>query len=101
MPTRPEVRDAQRTIASLDAAYSRAEAAHGLALNRRAEVIAEQDQLVDRARSATERAVAEMAHQLSPELTAHLLGLDLSSVRRHARNYPESETSAPTQRGRR
>ena len=43
MPLRPEVRDAQRTLATLDAAHRRAVARLNQALARRAELIAEQD----------------------------------------------------------
>jgi hypothetical protein len=58
------------------------------ALARRAEVIADQDHLVSVARGALERAVADMAHQLSAELAAQLLGLGPGEVRRLAKAYP-------------
>jgi hypothetical protein len=57
-------------------------------VGRRAEVIADQDHLVSVAQAALERAVADMALQLSAELAAQLLGLRPVEVRRLAKAYP-------------
>lgn len=82
MPVRPEVRDTQRVLAALDAAHARAAAALDAALARRNEVVAEHDRHVAAARAALDAAVADMAEQISVELTAQLLGLDPAMVRR-------------------
>ena len=88
MPVRPEVREAQRTIAALDAAHRNATTRLDQVLARRAEVLAEQDRLAASAQAAVERSVAEMANQLSAELAAQLLGLELIEVRRIAKGDP-------------
>jgi hypothetical protein len=88
MSIRPQVRQAQRAIAALDAAHRQAAARLEEALARRAEVIADQDHLVSVAQAASGRAVADMAPQLSAELGAQLLGLEPAEVRRLAKAYP-------------
>jgi hypothetical protein len=88
MPVRSEVRQAQRTIASLDAAHRQAAGRLDQALARRAEAIAEQDHLVSMAKGALDRAVADMANGVSAELAAQLFGLGLAEVRRLAKAYP-------------
>ena len=82
MPLRPEVRDAQRTLATLDAAHRRAVARLNQALARRAELIAEQDRYVVATQAEVDKAVVAMASEVSVELTAHLLDLDAADVRR-------------------
>jgi hypothetical protein len=82
MPLRPEVRDAQRTLATLDAAHRRAVARLNQVLARRAELIAEQDRHVAAAQAEVDNAVVDMANEVSVELTAHLLDLDVADVRR-------------------
>ena len=84
MPVRPEVRHAQRTIATLDVAHRQAADRFDQVLARRAEAVADQDHHVSLAQAAVERAVADMSHQLSAELEARLLGLALAEVRRLA-----------------
>jgi len=96
MPVRPEVREAQRTIAALDAAHRHAANRLEDALARRAEVVAEQGQLVAMARADLDRAVAAMANQVSAELAAQLLGLELADVRRLAKLYPFVATDSPS-----
>jgi hypothetical protein len=88
MPVRSEVRQAQRTIASLDAAHRQAAGRLDQALARRAEAIGEQDHLVSLAQGALDRAVADMANGVSAELAAQLFGLGLAEVRRVAKAYP-------------
>jgi hypothetical protein len=88
MPVRSEVRQAQRTIASLDAAHRQAAGRLDQALAHRAEAIAEQDHLVSMAQGALDRAVADMANGVSAELAAQLFGLGLAEVRRLAKAYP-------------
>ncbi len=64
----------------------------GGALARRAETVAEQDQLVAMAQDALDRAVAAMANQVSAEFAAQLLGVELAEVRRLAKLYPPVAT---------
>ena len=52
MPVRPEVREAQRLLAALDAAHAHALGRLAQAVERRAEVLAEQDRLVASAQEA-------------------------------------------------
>jgi hypothetical protein len=82
MPVRPELSAAQRALAILDAAHARAASTLERALVRRAEVVSEQDRQVAAAQAAVDRAVAEMAHRVSVELTAQLLGRSVNEVRR-------------------
>jgi hypothetical protein len=82
MPLRPEVRDAQRTLATLDAAHRRAVARLNQVLARRADLISEQDRHVAAAQAQVDKAVVAMASEVSVELTAHLLDLDAADVRR-------------------
>jgi hypothetical protein len=81
MPLRPEVRDAQRTLAALDAAHSRAVTRLNRALAHRADVVAELDRQVTVAQASVREAVVAMAHEVSLELTAHVLDLDVTEVR--------------------
>ena len=82
MPSRPQVRNAQRTLAALDAAHSRAVARLDQALARRAELVAEQDRHVARAQVCVDQAVVAMANEVSADLAAQLLDLPVSAVRR-------------------
>ena len=88
MAVRDEVRDAQRALATLDTAHRRALARLDQALARRAQVLAEADRQVAVARGAVEAAIADMARQVSADLTAAVLGLDVAEVRRLARSAP-------------
>jgi hypothetical protein len=91
MPIRREVRDTQRTIASLDAAHARAIALLDGAVARRTEIVADQDRRVAAAQSEVERAVADMSNQISIELTAQLLGLDPAVVRHYNKTHPAAD----------
>jgi hypothetical protein len=82
MPLRPEVRDAQRTLATLDAAHRRAVARLNQVLARRTELIAQQNDYVATAQTEVDEAVVAMASEVSVELTAHLLDVDAADVRR-------------------
>jgi hypothetical protein len=82
MPTRPEVRDTQRTLAALDAAHAKAAAALEQAVERRKAAVAAHDRRVAAAHAGVDQAVAIMAEQVSVELTAQLLGMDVATVRR-------------------
>lgn len=93
MPVRDEVRNAQRALATLDAAHGRAVARLDQALARRGEVMAEQDRQVAAAQAGVEAAIAEMARQLSPDLAAIVLGLDVAEVRRVAKSCPPATTN--------
>ena len=96
MPVRSEVREAQRLLAALDAAHAHATRRLAQAVGRRAEVPADQDRLVAAAQGALERAVADMANQVSAELAAQLCGFELAEVRRLAKAYPSSPGSPPS-----
>ena len=93
MPVRDEVRNAQRALAALDAAHSRAVVRLDQALVRRGEVMAEQDRLVAAAKAGVEAAIADMARQLSADLAAIVLGLDVAEVRRVAKSCPPATTN--------
>ena len=99
MPVRPEVREAQRLLAALDTAHAHAVGRLAQVVERRAEVLAEQDRLVATAQDALEQAVADMANQLSAELAAQLFELDLAEVRRLAKAHP-SLPGSPASPGR-
>lgn len=99
MPLRPEVRDAQRTLAALDAAHSRAVGRLNQVLARRAELIAEQDRQVAAAQTEVDQAVAAMAGEVSIELTAHLLELDVADVRRLVKAHAATKTSGQESNG--
>jgi hypothetical protein len=90
MPVRPELSAAQRALAVLQAAHARAARALERALTRRAEVVSEQDRQVAAAQAAVDQAVAEMAHRVSVELTAQLLGLSVNEVRRLAKAHAQA-----------
>jgi hypothetical protein len=99
MPLRPEVREAQRTLASLDAAHRRAVARLNQTLGRRAELIAEQDRDVAAAQAEVDKAVVAMANEVSAELTAHLLDLDAADVRRLVKARSAVGTHRPKANG--
>ncbi len=94
MPVRPEVRDTQRTLAALDAAHARAIASLDQAVARRAEALANHDRQVVAAQAAVDDAVADMAGRISVELTAQLLGVYPTSVRRRVKAHRRSGPSA-------
>ena len=93
MAVRDEVRDAQRALATLDAAHRRAVARLDQALARRTDVLAEADRQVAAAQGAVEAAIADMARQVSADLTATVLGLDVAEVRRLAKSCPTATTN--------
>jgi hypothetical protein len=99
MPLRPEVRDAQRTLATLDAAHRRAVARLNQTLARRAESFAEQDRHVAAAQAEVDKAVVAMAGEVSAELTAHLLDLDVADVRRLLKARSAAGTHRPKANG--
>jgi predicted urease superfamily metal-dependent hydrolase len=95
MPLRPEVRDAQRTLATLDATHRRAVDRLNQALGRRSELIAEQDRHVASAQTEVDKAVVAMASEVSVELTAHLLDLEVADVRRLVKARSAAGTHRP------
>jgi len=88
MVIRDEVRDAQRALAALDAARSRAVGRLDQAVARRAEVLADADRQVAAARAGVEVAIAEMARQVGVDLAAALAGVEPAEVRRLAKTCP-------------
>jgi hypothetical protein len=99
MPLRPEVRDAQRTLATLDGAHRRAVARLNQVVARRAELITEQDRHVAAAQAKVDKAVVAMASEVSVELTAHLLDLDVADVRRLVKAGSAARTDQPNASG--
>jgi len=85
MAVRDTVRDAQRRLAALDGAYTRAVTNFDRTNARRAEVLAEHDGLVAIAQAEVERTVAAMAAEIGADLTATLFGLDAGHVRHLAK----------------
>jgi hypothetical protein len=85
MSVRDAVRDAQRRLAALDATYNRAVATLEKTIRHRNDVLAQQDRVVANAESDVRRAVAEMVTEFGTELTATVLGLETTEVRRLAR----------------
>jgi hypothetical protein len=81
MAVRDTVRDAQRRLAALDGAYTRAITNFDRTSARRTEVLAEHDNLVATAQAEVEQTVAAMAAEIGADLTASLLGLDAAHVR--------------------
>lgn len=94
MAVRDEIRDAQRALATLDAAHRRSVAHLDQTLARRGEVLAEQDRQVAAARAGVEAAIADMARQVSVDLTAVVLGLDVAEVRRLVKSCPPATANA-------
>jgi hypothetical protein len=87
MPSTTEaIKDYQRRLARLAGAHAKAvnklEAEQAI----RAELLAEHDRRVEEAGIEVRRAIAAMALEVGPELTASVLGLDPRVVRRLARN---------------
>ena len=93
MAVRDEVRDAQRALATLDAAHRRAVARLEQALARRGQALTEADLQVAAAQAGVEAAIADMARQVSADLTAAVLGLDVTEVRRLAKSCPTATTN--------
>jgi hypothetical protein len=85
MAVRDTVRDAQRRLAALDGAYTRAVTNFDRTSARRAEMLAEHDSLVAIAQGEVERTVAAMSAEIGADLTATLLGLDAGHVRHLAK----------------
>ena len=93
MVIRDEVRDAQRALAALDAAHSRAVARLDDTVARRAEVLADADHQVADARTGVDAAVAGMARKVGVDLTATVLGVEVAEVRRLAKSPAAAETN--------
>ena len=81
-PTREAVKDYQQRLARLAAAHGKAHVRLASAVAKRAEVVAEQDQQVAEAEALVRQTVIDMAAGVGAELTAGVLGLDVSDVRR-------------------
>jgi hypothetical protein len=82
MATRGTVKDLQRLIAKLDAAYNSAQMQLEATRLRRADVLAVQDAAVSDAERTVDEAVAAMVSEIGPELAGNLLGRDVSEIRR-------------------
>ena len=91
MAVRDAVREAQRALAACDGAYVRAVGALERARDRRDEVVAAADREVAAAQAGVDRAVAEMAGQLTCELAARVLGLPVGEVRRAVKASSEGD----------
>lgn len=82
MKVRNAVRDYQHRLAELDTGYSRARDRLAAALAKRTKLIEAQDQLVADAQREVEEAIVTMALEAGPELTASLLAVEVTLVRR-------------------
>jgi hypothetical protein len=84
--TTEAIKDYQRRLARLASVHTKAinklEAEQAI----RAQLLAERDRRVEEAGIEVRRAIATMALEVGPELTASVLGLDGRVVRRLARN---------------
>ena len=93
MTIRDAVREAQRRLATLDAAHRKATERLAQATRRRAEVLAAEDAKVANAAASVEAAVSEMAEAVGAELAATLCGLSSSEVRRLAKAHAAGDTA--------
>lgn len=82
MKVRNAVKDYQRRLTELDNEYSRARDRLESARTKRAGVVEEHDRLVAAAESDVDDAIAAMALEAGPALTASLLEVEVSRVRR-------------------
>ena len=102
MKVRSNVKEYQRRLAQLDADHSRAQDRLAAARRKRADVVGDQDRLVTAAEHEVKAAVAAMAAEVGPDVTAALLNIDPSDVRRlvKTRPYPAAtpEPRAPSGR---
>jgi hypothetical protein len=85
LKVRSTVKEYQRRLTQLDADHSRAQDRLEVVRRKRAEVIAEQDRLVTAAEQQVNAAIAAMAEEVGPEVTAALLDIDPADVRRTVR----------------
>jgi hypothetical protein len=81
-PTKGAVRDYQRRMAQLGAAYAKAHARLETARAKRAAVLAKQDGLVAAAEDAVHRSVMDLAVTFGPGMAADVVGLEPGEVRR-------------------
>jgi hypothetical protein len=84
--TTEAIRDYQRRLARLAGAHAKAQNKLEAEQAIRAQLLAEHDRRVEEAGIEVRRAIAAMALEIGPELTASVLGLDPRVVRRLARN---------------
>lgn len=96
MAVRDKVRDAQRALATLDVAHSRAVARFDEMVVQRTEILTEAERQVAAARTGVEAAIAEMARQVGVDLAATVLGVEVSEVRRLVKACPQATVQAPT-----
>jgi hypothetical protein len=99
MPVRGNVREAQRRLAALDAAYNTAVVRRDRAVEQRTRLVAEQDALVRVREVDVEQAVGAMAVEVGVGLTSQLLGVDVALVRRTAREVKGPDPRARSARG--
>ena len=82
LPSKETVKSVQGVLARLASDYSRAQSRLEQVAARRAAALAAQDKAVAAAQCEVDRSIAEMASALGPELTASVLEMRLSDVRR-------------------
>ena len=80
--TKSAVREYQLRLSSLASSHQKSVLQFEAAQAKRTNILCLQNELVKKAELAVNKAVAEMALGVGPELTANVLGLDLSEVRR-------------------
>jgi hypothetical protein len=86
LTTTEAIKDYQRRLARLAGAHAKALSKLEAEQAIRAELLAEHDRRVEEAGIEVRRAIAKMALEVGPELTASVLELDPRVVRRLARN---------------
>ena len=89
MKVRSNVKEYQRRLAQLDADHSRAQDRLVAARRKRADVVGEHDRLVTAAEHEVNAAVAAMAAEVGSDVTAALLNVDPSDVRRLVKGRPQ------------
>jgi hypothetical protein len=85
LKVRSTVKEYQRRLTQLDADHFRAQDRLEVVRRKRAEVVAEQDRFVTAAEEQVNAAIAAMAEEVGPEVTAALLDIDPADVRRLVR----------------
>lgn len=89
MKVRINVKEYQRRLAQLDADHSRAQDRLAAARRKRADVVGQQDRLVTAAEHEVNTAVAAMAAEVGLDVTAALLNIHPSDVRRLVKTRPQ------------
>ena len=93
MVMRDEARAAAEEIAEVAAEWRRVYDGWQLALKARERLFAQMERRVAAAQAGVDAAIANMARQLSADLAANVLDLDVAKVRRVAKSCPPAATN--------